>query len=61
MLGSIQVAKYIPFDDPYVLNTARAIYLGTNVLIALMYLYIMLQINKKKGTRAPTTPYKHHR
>jgi hypothetical protein len=48
MLGSIQVAKYIPFEDPYVLNTVRGVYVFTNVVIALIYVYIMAQINKKK-------------
>lgn len=49
MLGMMQVSKRIPFDDPNVLNTVRAVYLGSNVLIALLYLYIGSQINKKKG------------
>ncbi|EFY91098.1 phosphate transporter (Pho88) [Metarhizium acridum CQMa 102] len=48
MLGMMQVSKRIPFDDPNVLNTVRAVYLGSNVLIALLYLYIGSQINKKK-------------
>lgn len=49
MLGMMQVSKRIPFDDPSVLMTVRAVYLGSNVLIALFYLYIQSQINKKKG------------
>lgn len=49
MLGMMQVSKRIPFDDPNVLNTVRAVYLGSNVLIVLLYLYIGSQINKKKG------------
>lgn len=49
MLGMMQVSKYVPFEDPFVLNTARAVYIGTNVFIALLYLYIQMQINKKKG------------
>ncbi|KAG5946097.1 hypothetical protein E4U47_003840 [Claviceps purpurea] len=48
MLGMMQVSKRIPFDDPSVLMTVRAVYLGSNVLIALFYLYIQSQINKKK-------------
>ncbi|KAG6033442.1 hypothetical protein E4U41_006919 [Claviceps citrina] len=48
MLGMMQVSKRIPFDDPNVLMTVRAVYLGSNVLIVLLYLYIQAQINKKK-------------
>ena len=55
ILGMMQVSKRIPFEDPSVLNTVRAVYLGSNVVIALIYLYIMAQINKKKGTNPPTT------
>lgn len=46
----MQVSKRIPFEDPQVLNTVRAVYIGSNVVIALIYAYIMSQINKKKGT-----------
>lgn len=46
----MQVSKRIPFEDPQVLNTVRAVYIGSNVVIALIYVYIMAQINKKKGT-----------
>ncbi|KAJ2968821.1 hypothetical protein NQ176_g8993 [Zarea fungicola] len=50
ILGMMQVSKRIPFEDPNVLNTVRAVYVGSNVVIGLIYLYIMAQINKKKGT-----------
>ena len=46
----MQVSKRIPFEDPQVLNTVRAVYIGSNVVIALIYAYILSQINKKKGT-----------
>jgi hypothetical protein len=49
MLGMMQVSKRIPFEDPNVLNTVRAVYIGSNVIIALLYLYIGSQISKKKG------------
>ncbi len=45
----MQVSKRIPFEDPQVLNTVRAVYIGSNVVIALIYAYILSQINKKKG------------
>lgn len=49
ILGMMQVTKKIPFDDENVLNLVRAIYIGSNVLIAALYFYIQVQINKKKG------------
>ncbi|RDA86170.1 hypothetical protein CP532_3016 [Ophiocordyceps camponoti-leonardi (nom. inval.)] len=48
ILGMMQVSKRIPFDDPTVLNGVRGIYIASNVLIALIYLFIHTQINKKK-------------
>lgn len=49
----MQISKRIPFDDPTVLSTVRGVYLASNLLIALIYLYIQGQINKKKGTSDP--------
>lgn len=49
----MQVSKRVPFDDPFVLNVVRAIYLASNVLIAGLYLFTQLKINKKKGTPTP--------
>jgi hypothetical protein len=51
MLGMMQVSKRIPFDDPSVLNTVRLVYISSNVIIGLLYLYIQVQINKKKGAQ----------
>ncbi|KAI0131092.1 inorganic phosphate transport PHO88 [Daldinia grandis] len=48
ILGMMQVSKRIPFDDPDVLNIVRALYIGSNVVIAGIYIYIQFQINKKK-------------
>lgn len=45
----MQVSKKIPFDDPTVLNGVRALYVGSNIIIAAIYGYVLLQINKKKG------------
>lgn len=49
MLGMMQVSKYVPFEEPNVLNTVRGVYIATNVFIALLYVYIQLQINKQKS------------
>lgn len=48
ILGMMQVAKRVPFDDPFVLNLVRAIYLASNIIIAAIYMYCQLSINKKK-------------
>ncbi|KAI1812713.1 inorganic phosphate transport PHO88 [Poronia punctata] len=48
ILGMMQVSKKIPFDDPTVLNGVRALYLASNLIIAAIYGYVLLQINKKR-------------
>ncbi|KAK4183805.1 inorganic phosphate transporter Pho88 [Podospora australis] len=48
ILGMMQVAKKIPFEDPTVLNACRAAYIASNVIILGIYLYIQSVINKKK-------------
>ncbi|KAI0393235.1 inorganic phosphate transport PHO88 [Xylariaceae sp. FL0594] len=48
ILGMMQVAKKVPFDDPTVLNGVRALYIASNVIIAAIYGYVLLQINKKR-------------
>ncbi|CAN8097786.1 unnamed protein product [Discula destructiva] len=48
ILGMIQVAKKVPFDDPNVLNAVRALYAISNLIILGIYYYIKLQIDKKK-------------
>ncbi|EHK16110.1 uncharacterized protein TRIVIDRAFT_65070 [Trichoderma virens Gv29-8] len=48
ILGMMQVTKKIPFEDENVLNLVRAIYIGSNVIIAALYFYIQIQINRKK-------------
>ena len=55
ILVMMQVSKKIPFDDPSVLNAVRALYVVSNVLIAGIYFYVKLQIDKKKGTRTRDT------
>lgn len=49
ILGVMQVAKKVPFDDPNVLNACRALYVLSNVLILGIYLYVKSSIDKKKG------------
>jgi hypothetical protein len=46
----MQVSKRIPFDDPTVLNGCRALYIVSNLIIVGIYLYVQMQINKKKGS-----------
>jgi len=48
ILGMMQVAKKIPFEDPNVLNIVRGVYVASNVLILGIYLYIQSLIDKKK-------------
>jgi hypothetical protein len=50
ILGMMQVAKKIPFDDPQVLNLCRAAYITSNLIILGIYMYIKVVIDKKKGT-----------
>lgn len=46
----MQASKKVPFEDPNVLNGVRALYIFSNVLIAGIYFYVKMQIDKKKGT-----------
>ena len=57
VLVMMQASKKVPFDDPMVLNGVRALYVFSNVVILGIYLYVQMQINKKKGgnLRARTT------
>ena len=48
ILGMMQVAKKIPFEDPTTLNICRGIYLLSNLLILALSGYIYQQIEKKK-------------
>ncbi|GAB1313671.1 phosphate transporter (Pho88) [Madurella fahalii] len=48
ILGMMQVAKKIPFDDPTVLNACRAVYIASNLIIISIYLYIKSVVDKKK-------------
>jgi hypothetical protein len=48
----MQISKKIPFDDPNVLNGVRALYIVSNIIIAAIYFYVQMQINKKNGAFA---------
>ncbi|KAK7980328.1 hypothetical protein PG989_012785 [Apiospora arundinis] len=48
ILGTMQLAKKIPFEDPNVLNMCRALYIASNLIIAGLYLWVQLKINKNK-------------
>lgn len=52
----MQISKKIPFDDPNVLNGVRALYVVSNIIIAAIYFYVQMQINKKNGASAHTSP-----
>lgn len=45
----MQVSKRIPFENPDVLNGIRALYVASNLIIAAIYVYVQVQVNKKKG------------
>jgi hypothetical protein len=45
----MQISKKVPFDDPNVLNGVRALYILSNIIIAGIYFYVQMQINKKNG------------
>ncbi|RMY14915.1 hypothetical protein D0867_06982, partial [Hortaea werneckii] len=48
ILVMMQASKKIPFDDPNVLNGVRALYIVSNLIIAGVYIYTKVQIDKKK-------------
>ncbi|KAL1582722.1 hypothetical protein WHR41_08618 [Cladosporium halotolerans] len=48
ILVMMQVSKKIPFEDPNVLTGVRALYIISNVLIAAIYFYVKMQIDKKR-------------
>ncbi|KFY08677.1 hypothetical protein V492_06034 [Pseudogymnoascus sp. VKM F-4246] len=51
ILGMMQVSKKVDFENPDVLNIVRGVYIASNVIIAMVYLYVQSQINKKKDLR----------
>lgn len=62
ILGMMQVAKRIPFDDPNILNLVRLGYILSNVIIAAAYFYIGVLVKRKNGlynlpNSTTTTPF----
>ncbi|KAK0710761.1 inorganic phosphate transporter Pho88 [Lasiosphaeris hirsuta] len=48
VLGVMQIAKKIPFEDPFVLNACRAAYILSNLIILGINLFIKFKVDKKK-------------
>ena len=53
----MQVSKKVPFDDPNTLNMVRTLYVVSNIIIAGIYFYVKMQIDKKKGMCLPPSIY----
>lgn len=49
ILVMMQASKKVPFEDPMVLNGVRALYVISNLIIVGVYVYVGMQIDKKKG------------
>ena len=45
----MQASKKIPFEEEWCLQLVRGLYIVSNVLIAGLYIYVKMQIDKKKG------------
>lgn len=50
----MQASKKIPFDDPNVLMGVRGLYILSNVIIFGVYMYVKMQIDKKRGMMKST-------
>ena len=51
----MQASKKIPFEDPNVLMGVRGLYILSNVIIFGIYMYVKMQIDKKRGSYTPST------
>jgi hypothetical protein len=49
ILVMMQASKKIPFEDPMVLMGVRGLYVLSNIIIFGIYMYVKMQIDKKKG------------
>lgn len=49
MLFFFQFSKKLDFENPMVLNAVRGCYVLSNLLIAGVYLYVQMKIDKKRG------------
>ena len=55
MLFFMQLSKKVPFDDPTVLNSVRAAYAVSNIMILGVYLYVRSRIYAVKGSSGEST------
>ena len=49
ILGSMQLSKYIHWEDATVLQNIRLIYLASNVIVFALFAFIYAQIQRKQG------------
>jgi len=49
ILGSMQLSKYIDWEDKSVLQNIRLLYLASNVIMFASFAYMYTQIQKKQG------------
>lgn len=49
ILGSMQLSKYIDWEDKSVLQNIRLLYLASNVILFACFAYMYTQIQKKQG------------
>ena len=50
ILGSMQLSKYIDWEDKSVLQNIRLLYLASNVIMFACFAYMYTQIQKKQGS-----------
>lgn len=50
ILGSMQLSKYIDWEDKTVLQNIRLLYLASNVIMFACFAYMYTQIQKKQGS-----------
>jgi hypothetical protein len=55
ILGSMQLAKRLDWEDQRVITSIRIIYLTSNVIVFAVYAYIYSKIQKKQGNPSPKT------
>ena len=54
MLVMTQVSKKVPFEDPFVLNLIRALYVLSNVIMFGIYMFMKSKIDSKKVAQTVT-------
>lgn len=56
ILVMMQASKKIPFEDENVLWGVRGLYILSNVIIFGVYMYVKMQIDKKRGKSSTILP-----